>query len=227
LKYFGLNANRLAGLLGYKGNAAIYHILNERNGISESFAYKVSNKFPEINLNWLLMGEGSMLKDDGGSAGGVVSVDNVGGVGNVSISGGVGGWNGNGRLLKLYDAEASGGFGSFEAMIGENKVVGEFVVPSFSAAEWMIYVKGSSMYPKYSSGDIVACRQIRESRFIQWNKVYVVATREQGLLIKRLMPGDREGHIKAVSDNRDYPPFDVPEDEILGLALVLGVIRLE
>jgi len=133
----------------------------------------------------------------------------------------------SGRLLKLYDAEASGGFGSFEAMIGENKVVGEFVVPSFSAAEWMIYVKGSSMYPKYSSGDIVACKQLFESKFIQWNKVYVLATKEQGLLIKRLMPSEKDKHLKAVSDNKDYPPFDIPEDEILGLALVLGVIRLE
>lgn len=83
------------------------------------------------------------------------------------------------------------------------------------------------MYPKYSSGDVVACRIIRESNFIQWNKTYVVATKEQGMLCKRLKPSDKESHILAVSDNQEYPPFDIPQAEITGIALIVGVIRLE
>lgn len=135
--------------------------------------------------------------------------------------------NKNVKTLTLYDVDAAAGYESFDVMISKEKVVGEFVVPTFASADWMIHVRGSSMYPKYSSGDIIACKVIKESRFIQWNKIYVIATREQGLLVKRIMPSEKEDCIKAVSDNEKYPPFDIPKDEIFGLALVLGAIKLE
>ena len=83
------------------------------------------------------------------------------------------------------------------------------------------------MYPKYSSGDIIACRILHESKFIQWGKVYVVATKEQGMLVKRLEESQKEEHVLAVSDNLSYKQFDIPNDEILGIALVVGVVRME
>lgn len=127
----------------------------------------------------------------------------------------------------LYDISASAGFGSFDEMLSKEKVVGKYVVPDFKGVDWMIYVKGSSMYPKYSSGDIIACRVLHESKFIQWGKVYVVATREQGILVKRLRKSEIEDCILATSDNPSYEPFDIPQNEILGIALVVGVIRME
>lgn len=199
-----LNPKKFANSLGYERSDIVYNVLREENGISTNLASKIVEVYPNVNYNWLLSGEGEMLKSQSGA---VVSY--------------------NQKTIPLYDVEASGGFGTFDSMIAENKVLGEFVIPTFSSAEWMIYVKGSSMYPKYSSGDIIACKVIKESKFIQWNKVYVLATSEQGLLVKRLMPSEKENHIKAVSDNKDYPAFDVPNEEILGVALVLGVIRLE
>jgi phage repressor protein C with HTH and peptisase S24 domain len=112
-------------------------------------------------------------------------------------------------------------------MINKEKLVGNFIIPGFTNIDWMIYVAGASMYPKYSSGDVIACRVLHESRFIQWGKVYVFATREQGILVKRLKKCQDENCLTAVCDNPAYDSFDVPKDEILGIALVVGVIRLE
>lgn len=83
------------------------------------------------------------------------------------------------------------------------------------------------MYPKYNSGDIVACRILRESKALQWNKVHVVATIEQGMLVKRIKKSEDANCLLMVSDNKDYDPFDLPKDEITGVAIVVGVIRLE
>jgi phage repressor protein C with HTH and peptisase S24 domain len=91
----------------------------------------------------------------------------------------------------------------------------------------MIEVEGSTMYSKYNSGDIVACTIIKESNFIQWNKTHVVATQEQGIIIKRIKKGITNDCLCMVSDNLSYDPFDVPKEEITGIALVVGVIRLE
>jgi phage repressor protein C with HTH and peptisase S24 domain len=127
----------------------------------------------------------------------------------------------------LYDVSASAEYGSFDEMINKEKLVGNFIIPGFTNIDWMIYVVGASMYPKYSSGDVIACRVLHESRFIQWGKVYVFATREQGILVKRLKKCPDENYLTAVCDNPAYDSFDVPKDEILGIALVVGVIRLE
>ncbi len=127
----------------------------------------------------------------------------------------------------LISLEVAAGFGNEVFAIREEDVQARYVVPDFSDIDFMIRVKGSSMYPKYSSGDIVACRIIRESKFIQWNKVYVIATTEQGILCKRLKQSKEPDCLLAVSDNKEYEPFDLPKNEITGLALVVGVIRLE
>ena len=102
-----------------------------------------------------------------------------------------------------------------------------YVVPVFKGADFLIPVKGSSMYPKYSSGDIVACQRVPMSDlFFQWNKVYVIDT-NQGALIKRIKPGSTSDRILIVSDNEKYDPFELPVSAIHAVALVIGVIRLE
>lgn len=122
-----------------------------------------------------------------------------------------------------------------EAMAGE--LTGElpvleyecerYVVPVFKGADYLIPVKGSSMYPKYSSGDIVACQRVPMSNlFFQWNKVYVINT-NQGPLIKRIKPGNTPDHVLIVSDNEKYDPFELPLSAIYSVSLVIGVIRLE
>ena len=88
-------------------------------------------------------------------------------------------------------------------------------------------IKGSSMYPKYSSGDLVACKRLTSWSFFQWGKVYVLYT-HQGPIIKRICKGEDEEHVLIVSDNSErYDPFPLHRREILDVAIVVGVIRLE
>jgi phage repressor protein C with HTH and peptisase S24 domain len=102
-----------------------------------------------------------------------------------------------------------------------------YVVPVFHGADFLIPVKGSSMYPKYSSGDIVACKKVPlNDLFFQWNKVYVLDT-VQGPIIKRVAKGIDQDHISAVSENPKYEPFELRKDQLHAVAIVIGVIRLE
>lgn len=102
-----------------------------------------------------------------------------------------------------------------------------YIIPSMSGADFLIPVKGDSMQPTYNSGDLVACKRLkRDSVFFQWNKAYVLDT-DQGALIKRVQPGHDEEHIKIVSDNSDYAPFELETEHIYAIALVVGMIRME
>ena len=97
----------------------------------------------------------------------------------------------------------------------------------FKDADYLIMVKGDSMYPRYSSGDVVACKKLPLSDlFFQWNKPYVIDT-EQGGLIKKVCKSTKKNCIKLVSENPDYEPFDLHTSQIYAIALVIGTVRLE
>ena len=90
----------------------------------------------------------------------------------------------------------------------------------------MMEIKDTAMYPTLKSGDVVACKIIKDPKFIQWNRIHIVVTKGQGIIIKRLQPG-LEGHFKMLSDNKDFHSFDVPKVEITGIALIVGSVQLE
>jgi phage repressor protein C with HTH and peptisase S24 domain len=131
--------------------------------------------------------------------------------------------------IPLVSVAAVAGFGNADFAIKKEDIKDYYVVPKFKdrRIDFMIEVSGSSMYPKYSSGDVVACTILRESKFIQWNKVHLIGTVEQGILIKRVKKGEDEHHLLLISDNKDYDPFMISLEEVTGMALVVGVIRLE
>lgn len=131
--------------------------------------------------------------------------------------------------IPLVSEKAVGGFSSEHFSIKERDVLAYYVIPKFRflCVDFMIEVTGDSMIPKFYPGDIIACSIISQSKFIQWNKPHLLATREQGLIVKRLRKSDEKDCLRAVSDNRDYDPFDIPKDEILAIARIVGVIHIE
>lgn len=222
--------------------------VNKNRPINSDFIANLLSIYPDVSAEWLLTGRGSMLKtkstddthvpdnahpchsdsevtENNRHTQDIIkkkSDDNVALLGLPA--------NGNaGRLIPLVSQSAAAGFGNADFAISEADVKDYYVIPKFKycKVDFMIEISGSSMYPKYNSGDVVACTIIRDGSFIQWNKCHIIATRDQGILCKRLRPSDKDGCIMAVSDNKDYPPFDIPKSEITGIALVCGVIRLE
>lgn len=128
----------------------------------------------------------------------------------------------------MIPIEAMAGFGTGAVQVMDYDTE-KYVVPEFTElnVDFMIRVKGSSMYPKYNSGDLVACKKLfLNDVFFQWNKVYVLDT-EQGALIKRLKKGSDKEHLLIVSDNPSYEPFELHLSKVNAIAIVLGVIRLE
>ena len=130
--------------------------------------------------------------------------------------------------IPLIPIDAMAGFGTGAVQVMHYDT-SKYVVPEFAElnVDFMIRVKGSSMVPKYNSGDLVACKKlVITDIFFQWNKVYVLDT-EQGALIKRVKKGSRDNYILLISDNKNYDPFELHLSKIFAVALVVGVIRLE
>ena len=178
---------------------------------SDELIAHITTAFPAISRVWLMTGEGSMYKNaSGGNTLPPADTDQHSALPLIPIEA-VAGYNGNDSMgVRLNDCTF-------------------YNVPEFVAAkaEYMIRVSGSSMYPKYASGDILACRRIPEITFFQWGKVYVIDS-NQGAMVKRLFEvTDNPDVVLCKSDNENYPPFVLHKSDIRSLSIVVGVIRLE
>lgn len=182
---------------------------------------KVFSLCEHINIDWLLTGRGSMLKSETKPLMGDQDSSKEEDDRPVAIH-----TDNPKEGIPLIPVNAMAGALTSEQSVLEYEC-DRYVVPVFKGADFLIPVKGSSMYPKYSSGDIVACKRVpMTDLFFQWNKVYVLDT-NQGALIKRIKKGSDAEHILIVSDNKDYEPFELPIRCIYNVAIVIGVIRLE
>jgi len=131
--------------------------------------------------------------------------------------------------IPLIPIEAVAGLAKGDSSVMEYEVTERYLVPEFNVrgVKYLIRVSGSSMYPKYSNGDILACRPITDQSFFQWGKVYVLDT-DQGALVKRLFEGRDDSCIECRSDNKEhYPAFQINKTSIRTVSIVVGVIRLD
>lgn len=200
--YSNGNKTQFANLLGITPQGLSTWIKRETFDIELVFS-----KCEDISSEWLLTGEGDMLKQERRAEPAHQTENPKEGIPLIPFSAMAGALTGEQSVLE-YECE-------------------RYVVPAFSGADFLMPVKGNSMMPTYISGDIVACQRVPMSGlFFQWNKPYVLDT-AQGAIIKRIKPGSDKQHVLIVSDNTDYDPFELPYEDIHAVALVIGLIRLE
>lgn len=182
---------------------------NKKKPLNSDTIVNIVTMHPEINLRWLLTGTGNMTE----------TIDKI-------VTGDLEIYKSDSlQSIPLLPIEAFAGYGKGDIQSLEQE--GErYLIPLFKGAEFLLTVRGSSMYPKYNSGDLVACKRMPLDTFFQWNKVYALDTM-QGALIKKIKKGSDKDHVLIVSENPNYEPFELHLSEIRSIALVMGVLRLE
>ena len=63
LEYSGFTASEFADEIDVQ-RSSISHIISGRNKPSLEFIVKIKNRFPEISWDWIILGQGEMLKND-------------------------------------------------------------------------------------------------------------------------------------------------------------------
>lgn len=61
IKYHGLNKNTFAKKLGFNNNSGIGKIINGKTQPSYRNLVKIIEAFPEVNVEWLMLGKGDPL----------------------------------------------------------------------------------------------------------------------------------------------------------------------
>lgn len=173
----------------------------------------IAETYPEINLDWLITGNGAMLRSDEGDRDAHTR-----------------------NLIPFYDDVASvGGLNDVVANTDGSPAASEWIDTGdwFTEATAAIRHYGDSM-TEYPSGCILALREIVDRQLIIWGKTYVIET-DEFRVTKRLQRSEKQGCVCAYSTNKEtyrdgrliHEPVDIPVDSIRHLSLVLGHVIKE
>ena len=196
----------------YKESGVTRGILQQNNGISEDNIARFLAYAPDVNIEWLITGEGPMLSHP------TPPTTPTKPTSHPSTSG-----------IPLIPLDAVAGFPAESGGGVRMEDCERYVIPEFEnkGANFLIRVSGDSMVPLYYSGDLLACRKITDIRFFQWGTVYVLET-SQGVLVKRVQESaDHADSILCVSENSSvHHPFLLPRDDIRSLSIIVGLVRM-
>lgn len=187
-----------------------------RKSIQPDKIEKIKSTFPDLNVSWLLTGEGPMLVSDAkGGAGAVVSSEE--------------------RLTDensfKYYFEMTATAGNIEGFT-DSELGQEYKRVSFPGYEGCVAfnVSGESMLPTAKPKDIVVISPKPVETIVN-GEIYLVVTKDGQRMIKRLRvlrkDEDLGAVIRCISDNRDqevYAPFEIYGEDVHRIFRVKGFI---
>ena len=172
---------------------------------------KISKAYPQLNMTWLLTGEGEMLK----GAEPQRETEDKRRSEQVSVP----------YTVPLIPISAQGGsFNDFVVSVRDGDC--EKVISPVRHVDFALTVTGDSMAPEYPGGSQVLVRKVDGRAFIEWGRVYVLDTCN-GTVIKKLNPGRDDEEVQCVSVNPDYQPFYVKLSDVYGLYRVMMCMTLK
>jgi phage repressor protein C with HTH and peptisase S24 domain len=171
--------------------------------------------YPRYSINWILTGDGPMLKEDGVNIQPnhtfALSTDRK-----VQV-----------QDIPLYDLSATAGI---MAIFNDLSITPEdyLRVPNLPPVDGAIYVRGESMTPLLKSGDIIIYKKLALSLdSILWGQIYLLSFDAGGdtfTVVKYIQKSDDPERIRLVSHNSHFEPKDIPLSSIRALAIVKASI---
>lgn len=174
-------------------------------------------KCEDIDGNWLITGEGTMLKRTLLSNVMVREFNHK--TDDVRRS----------DRVPLYNIEAVAGVVAIFEDLHKQKPTDYLSIPNLPKCDGAVHVTGDSMYPLLKSGDIIAYKVLNNKENIFWGEMYLLSIDFDGdtyITVKYVQKSDKTGYIKLVSQNQYHQEREVPFDSVKFAALVKASIRI-
>ena len=223
LAHIGIKSPTLANNVGVEYKRVQNVETGKTKKVSGDLASKIVARYPEFSLDWLLTGEGEMLKADApatqpspeNSARPLVSSDRD--------------WVEIPLVPHRAQAGALSGFG--DPCWEEDKQTMPVLIDKRLKGDYLLFeVSGDSMDDGTSTafldGDVLLCRVLPKSDWQYGIKkrsatYCVIATQADGIVLKQVTHHDKaEGTITCHSLNPDYSDYDLKLSEVQALFYV-------
>lgn len=132
------------------------------------------------------------------------------------------------QSIPLYDVSVAANLKTVFDNKDQN-ILGEISMPDIPRCDGAVYVRGDSMYPLLKSGDIVGYKEIHDFSNVIYGEMYIVAYDIEGdeyVCVKYINRSEQDGCVKLVSYNPHHDPKDIQVTRITAMALVKFSIRM-
>ncbi|AWK07412.1 peptidase S24 [Flavobacterium crocinum] len=213
LDYKGISKYKFCNDLGFSNK-----FLDNSSNMGTDKACKILHYYPEINSEWLLTGNGPMIKEEETSV--VIMNRDRRTVDSIHMN----------QEIPLYDLEAVAGLRELFNSGEPQRVLDTIKIPNLPKCDGAISVTGDSMYPLLKSGDIVLYKET-EFENIFFGEMYLLSVKlndwEEYITVKYVQKSDQGGdYVKLVSQNSHHQPKDIHISKISALALIKASIRI-
>lgn len=199
-----------------KGNAELARFLGVApNTITNWYGRKtfdidvIYTKCVDIDMNWLLTGEGNMLSSESEKEEKLPSV-------NQTYEG-----------APYFNVDFIGGF---DVIVNDQTRNPDFYInyPPYNQ-EGVVWcnLTGHSMEPEISNGDIIALHEVTTPiQYLPAGEIYGIVT-EEYRTVKRVRLSQKEGYVRLIPSNKseEFCEQEIPISMILKVYAVLGSIR--
>lgn len=188
--------------------------------LTRGLAEKFNTAFPELNVDWILKGEGDMLKEKQENS-------------NVAI---------NNTLLKVknsnvnvpyYDVDFAGGWDSDE-MFSNQLPAFNITSPDFVNAEFACNLVGNSISNRVPNGAVIGLREIFGwQTYFPTNELYGVLTKNDLRTVKIVKRSKKNGYLTLVPDplakfnQTGYEPEEIPIEFVSKFFQVVAWAKFE
>lgn len=188
------------------------YVRNIYDNIGADKLEAILKSFPELNRDWLLYGEGEMLKPtekepEIEEPQYTISQDN----------------KNNG--VPYYDVDFIGGFDLVE---NDQTLIPTYRInfAQYNNADSWVNISGHSMEPQIGHGDIIALKELYDwEDYVLYGEVYAIVT-DQYRTVKRInKSAEGKEYLKLVPINKDFDEQDIKKSIVRKVYQVLGCAK--
>lgn len=183
---------------------------------------KILTSYPNISAEWLLTGEGDMLKSKHTEEP-QIEIKPIHQPRSTEKKEET-------QVVYLYDFEASAGL---RALFDDNRqnIIDIIKIPNLPKCDGAIHIVGDSMYPLLKSGDIILYKQMPlDINNLLYGEMYLLSYDIDGddyIVVKYIRKSEKgEPFITLGSENPAHAPRDIDFRRITALALVKASVRI-
>lgn len=213
LDFKGISRYKFCNDLGFSNK-----FLDNSSNMGTDKACKILHHYPDLNSEWLLTGNGTMIKEDNANV--LIMNNDRKTVDSIQVS----------QEIPLYDLEAVAGLRELFSSGEPQRILDTIKIPNLPKCDGAISVTGDSMYPLLKSGDIILYKET-EFENIFFGEMYLLSVKlnewEEYITVKYVQKSEQgQNFVKLVSQNSHHQPKDIHISKISALALIKASIRI-
>lgn len=172
------------------------YVKNASDNMGSKVMSKIKKQCPDLNIDWLLTGEGSMLVDETNNEAPVVVNEKT-----------------KGAVPFYGDLPVSAGQQDLATVLDNMEPTGWINLPSFPESIGAFPVIGCSMKPEINPGDFISIVQVDKWDVVDPDKIYLIITHDDRMIKHLAIDDENEEILWCISPN--YQKFKIYKSEIV------------